>query len=673
MANFNLLPIASRSAYTLASSLEDSSNSSANSIIDSGSIGSRTPVVSEAETVECGEDNALSSSPTFPFLGSLNDVCIDDASLKLNDPMHAPSGSLKDIASSSTPTFASIEDSRQGWWWLELSSVLLSLASTIAMAGLLLGYQQKPLHSWPWSIQINSVIAILTTVGRTSFMVAVSSAISQLKWEHFQGRSHPLDHFEAFDGASRGPLGSLRLIWTTRARSILASLGALVTILSLAVGPFAQQILEFPTRTVGVTDQKYALSIARVWDPIAYNRLLHSDGSFSVRMQASIANAVLASPDPPAYFCPENATKCEWRDFTTLALCTSCRELAPSDYKKSCTKQAQSCIYSFGLSTYGPKFSLRMNYMPTNDRSRSTASNSAVWFPTDIGYVLNPANFSDAETLSIRNLDFSLSAQNHSEASSYEPDVNVVHCQWKYCLRRYSMFRSTSGRVEQAYDEEPISDRKFMIWKSTNDGSLNYSLQLTSASTGEMYEILSSDADSHGVLYLIMTQVFKFTMEFFPIGPPPYRQWGSWLGQDMSLSHFNENFTIPSLAERVSAAVSAYMRRPDYNADVLPTVAGQAFVQQTYIQVRWAWLILPLFETVLSTILLVLTIVITRDRPLWKNSALAVMLHGYREEPQNEMDTQDLGPQKSLTDLRKKLLVTLNKDKGNKLRLMQDP
>ena len=41
----------------------------------------------------------------------------------------------------------------------------------------------------------------------------LASAISQLKWEVFQDHSHPLITMDDFDSASRGPWGSVQLIF----------------------------------------------------------------------------------------------------------------------------------------------------------------------------------------------------------------------------------------------------------------------------------------------------------------------------------------------------------------------------------------------------------------------------------------------------------------------------
>ena len=58
---------------------------------------------------------------------------------------------------------------------------------------------------------------------------------------------------QAIDQASRGPLGSLEVLFRGMfgfKTGKLTLVGAFLTILALAADPFAQQILKFPSRTV---------------------------------------------------------------------------------------------------------------------------------------------------------------------------------------------------------------------------------------------------------------------------------------------------------------------------------------------------------------------------------------------------------------------------------------
>ena len=58
---------------------------------------------------------------------------------------------------------------------------------------------------------------------------------------------------------------------------------------------------------------------------------------------------------------------------------------------------------------------------------------------------------------------------------------------------------------------------------------------------------------------------------------------------------------------------------------------GRVYVMQTYVHVSWAWLILPVLLVIFSCVLLLASIITGRGGRgvVWKNSSLAVLLHGF--------------------------------------------
>lgn len=134
------------------------------------------------------------------------------------------------------------------WWWWEIASSILSLISLGLAIYLLSQVNGLALHKWPFPIQPNSLLSVLTTVGKASMLVSIASCISQLKWNHFSNRERRLNHLELFDSASRGPWGSLMFLYSLRARAITASALAVVTIVALGIEPSAQQIIHVLSR-----------------------------------------------------------------------------------------------------------------------------------------------------------------------------------------------------------------------------------------------------------------------------------------------------------------------------------------------------------------------------------------------------------------------------------------
>lgn len=126
---------------------------------------------------------------------------------------------------------------------------MLSLICMALIIAVLVTAKDRSLESWLLAIQPNSLVSVLTTVGKSAMVVVITSCISQLKWRYFQTRAHPLNHIQCFDDASRGSWGALTFLGGIRVKSALVASGlSLVAILALGFEPCAQQILEFPSR-----------------------------------------------------------------------------------------------------------------------------------------------------------------------------------------------------------------------------------------------------------------------------------------------------------------------------------------------------------------------------------------------------------------------------------------
>jgi hypothetical protein len=129
-----------------------------------------------------------------------------------------------------------------GWVW-EIGQTLAALGSTVYLVYLLTHYDNRPLDDWRFhGLSFQATLAILSTAARAGAVAAVGTCLSQYKWLYFLRKPHRLDDLDVLDEASRGTLGSLRFLFI-RVPS-LATVGALLTIISLAYGAFIQQLVE---------------------------------------------------------------------------------------------------------------------------------------------------------------------------------------------------------------------------------------------------------------------------------------------------------------------------------------------------------------------------------------------------------------------------------------------
>lgn len=185
--------------------------------------------------------------------------------------------SVFEVPSPSTPTPTTSppktrrrRSSALTFWTWEIISLLLTIGLIVAIVVILSHFEGRPLPDWPFGINLSTLLAMLSTILRTLMLVAVAEALGQLKWTWFShpARSsstpmpRPLHDFHVFDRASRGILGSMRLLTTVKHRNLLATVGSLVTILSLAIGPFTQQALLNVNCQRPVSSQNSSVAVA---------------------------------------------------------------------------------------------------------------------------------------------------------------------------------------------------------------------------------------------------------------------------------------------------------------------------------------------------------------------------------------------------------------------------
>jgi hypothetical protein len=112
----------------------------------------------------------------------------------------------------------------------------------VAIAVLLATYNGKPAPDWGERINLNALLATLSTVLRAMLVVVVSQVISQRKWEWFEAiKERPLSHLQKFDSGSRGVLGAVQLLPMVLWRDPITLTATLILITSFLVGPFVQQ------------------------------------------------------------------------------------------------------------------------------------------------------------------------------------------------------------------------------------------------------------------------------------------------------------------------------------------------------------------------------------------------------------------------------------------------
>jgi hypothetical protein len=103
-------------------------------------------------------------------------------------------------------------------WAFELSSTVGSLAAFAGMCIILVKFDRQPIFDGNL-VKLNAIVSLISTVGRACLLAAIASCVSQWNWLLFASpRPRRLYDFDRVAEASRGPLGSFKLLFNRKVR-----------------------------------------------------------------------------------------------------------------------------------------------------------------------------------------------------------------------------------------------------------------------------------------------------------------------------------------------------------------------------------------------------------------------------------------------------------------------
>ncbi|KAK1531655.1 hypothetical protein CPAR01_11304 [Colletotrichum paranaense] len=229
-------------------------------------------------------------------------------------------------------------------WGPESWALVGGIISFTAMVVLLARFDGKPIFTWN-GVTLNTVVSILSVTMKAAVAFVLSECLAQWKWILFTREDRPLMDFDRIDAATRGPLGSLRIIFRTRGAHAV-QLGAILTLLAVALDPLAQQVIQVREGVVYTrstqTDkgplalnsgtQTYSMGTAQVTELSRQNSTtteywVSTDTPLS--MQGAILNGLSKSrwevEQEALIQCP--TSNCTWDQFKSLGICHKCNDL----------------------------------------------------------------------------------------------------------------------------------------------------------------------------------------------------------------------------------------------------------------------------------------------------------------------------------------------------------
>ncbi|KAF2495221.1 hypothetical protein BU16DRAFT_561511 [Lophium mytilinum] len=540
------------------------------------------------------------------------------------------------------------------WWWWELFSWLVAFFATAAIVVVLLLRSEQPLPHWPLGLTINAYIAILAALAKAALILPVSEAIGQLKWVWFKNESKLMDFF-TFDSASRGPWGSLMLIWTTKCRH-LATLGAVITILALAFETMFQQIVAYPERPVIVGESTVAIARSFHVDPawLAGNDsalTLANDPQTSLFISTAIYANTKDTFTPPPSNCPSG--NCSWPTYSSLAVCNQCKEVTNLLYYQ-CRNftNVNFLVYDTQSTPKACGWLLNNTLMVGKDDNGFAEDHSYHYLAMKaVDSHWNSTLFQD---VAYPLLDLYVAYIPGGAKAAKRNDTPVMlECLMTWCVQSYQSIHeggvlnetlvstyldpttTKPSEAELQAGKQPVSisppgaNGTFTVSNSTTEAIRQ---QLAFGGDGGLSPVDFEDVE--GNFRTVMNGIYEFIFQ------PPYD-------------------IVPGM-DNIAAAITNSIRR---KSDGTELAKGSAWAPQTFVRIRWIWILLPALLLIFSFVFLVGTIVkSTRQNvAVWKTSALATLLHGLSGDARHMLDPET--PASEVEATAQRVLVVLSSEK----------
>ncbi|TQV93747.1 short-chain dehydrogenase [Cordyceps javanica] len=232
----------------------------------------------------------------------------------------------------------------QLWTW-ECISIVFSAGLHIAIAAVLVYYDGRPLPQWPNGTTINTLVALMSTALRACLLAVLTSIIGQAKWQWlYSSKPRRVRDFQVFDQASRGMVGSLRIIKLLASemlQSIVPFLAAVTLILSIAISPFLQQAVRTTVCDEPAAAGEASLPVAQAL-PGADSHIRYASGHWEpgIGLKSAFVTALMKSGNVDAGL----KVKCKTGNCTfptdhgithsTVAMCSKCIETSKYVTKK---------------------------------------------------------------------------------------------------------------------------------------------------------------------------------------------------------------------------------------------------------------------------------------------------------------------------------------------------
>ncbi|OTA63214.1 hypothetical protein K449DRAFT_433322 [Hypoxylon sp. EC38] len=564
------------------------------------------------------------------------------------------------------------------WPW-ELSSLLVAFGLIAATYSVLSHFNGQQVPEWPFSINLNTLVALISTIMRAAMLVAVAEVISQTKWSWFS-RPRPLSHLQYFDEASRSVSGSLSLLFVAPG-SALGVLGALITILSLGIGPFTQQTIKTVPCLRTHNEQKATLPLAHFM-PGNGTFYRVGAGSYQVQldMKGTMVNGIASPTSNDSAIIPTCATgNCTFTSHngithSSIGLCSSCIDTTPFINKTTRSNGADNYTLPNNMWVSAESDMVYLNVAPGSVDWASSAFTPEFTSSIDGGLI-------NVTTLS---LTTTACSNNGGNLTCPIPDgyggltgLVATSCSLYPCLKNYHAVIEKGVLSEKIVSTKPAP----VNWVEAGipHGGISANMNFTAVQRpclvdGEWYDLPNmpdvpktggrsfTDINIDGTNYTVPDEcMYKM---WFPYANglmnfmnydlfDGHCTYNSRQGQAIECDQMwwlaslynNKEASFDTLSAAFGQFVTAVTNKirttgtSNYNYNGHEVVEGAVTEMTVCIEFQWKWLIMP--TALVAATAAILIAIITQnlrnhEQPVWKSSLLPLLYYGFRQRAYQE-------------------------------------
>ncbi len=491
-----------------------------------------------------------------------------------------------------------------------------------------------------------------------------AEALSQLKWLWYR-QQHRLSDIEVFDKASRGAYGSLKLLWGLGPRHTLAWTGAIVTILMVLIGPFAQQLLLYYDCHWPLDGTEASVALSSFYEDFGSDAPTYHIVGGLASVPPAWQQAVNAGLFAPGQKIPVNCPSgnCTFQHtYATLGYCSTCSDV--SNQLSIVNQTFHDGTYtSWGYNTSLPSGSFVLSGRGDGVYNWSSISVDGISSTVDI--ILGQAPYDAFRNAFVE--DNSTCVAQEGSASWRCRGYGAAKCKLYPCVKRFAGFVKVGSLQETLLDTSDqwssndtvfptildvqcLSPQERVDLQTANyqiaDGQqwlgYNWSWDTSLYDKPPKVAPFPQSLQTHGCIYgyyaIMDISLWSWMARFFDgyitsasapgvspqdlDGPQNLQTIFNW--GNISFERVEDTF------KNISESLTNVLRQSAAANNSAPAI-GTVFKDQTCVRVRWPWLALPASLIIVVWIFLAATMIeqhTAKWLPSWKSSLFPILLHG---------------------------------------------